>query len=74
MSIRRYGRFIIDVLATIPFVLLVVLLGLGDGAGQAATSYVAALSLLRLFRLVRLVSISKVWGNSGGVGLTYDVL
>jgi len=56
----RYGRFVIDTLATIPFLYLVILLGLDTVDSSSKTNWLVILSLLRLIRLLRLVSISKI--------------
>ena len=56
----RHGRFIIDLLATVPFVYLLVILGDENFSGSASSRWLVVLSLVRLLRLARLVSISKV--------------
>ena len=60
---HRHGRFIIDVLATVPFVYLLVVLSDMDFSGTASSKWLVILSLVRLLRLARLVSISKVRGG-----------
>ncbi|KAG2496651.1 hypothetical protein HYH03_005471 [Edaphochlamys debaryana] len=74
----RYGRFILDVAATIPLFYLIAILSLSDGQGYSS-KWVNALSLLRLLRLLRLVSVSKViylegaLGGNGWLGKYFDV-
>ncbi|GLI66194.1 hypothetical protein VaNZ11_009959 [Volvox africanus] len=55
----RHGRFILDLVAVVPFVYLVVVLITSNGKGYQA-KWVNAVSLIRLFRLLRLISVSKV--------------
>uniref|UniRef100_A0A7R9Z6P8 Cyclic nucleotide-binding domain-containing protein n=1 Tax=Chlamydomonas euryale TaxID=1486919 RepID=A0A7R9Z6P8_9CHLO len=55
----KHGRFVIDVLAVIPFIVLVVLIPLPDSVG-VSLYWITFLNLLRMVRLLRLVSISKV--------------
>ena len=57
---HRHGRFIIDLLATVPFVYLLVVLSDMSFSGSASSRWLVILSLVRLLRLARLVSISKV--------------
>ncbi|KAG2496658.1 hypothetical protein HYH03_005478 [Edaphochlamys debaryana] len=62
MYYMRYGRFILDVAATIPLFYLIAILSLSDGQGYQ-TKWVNVLALLRLLRLLRvlpLVSMSEV--------------
>ncbi|GLI60958.1 hypothetical protein VaNZ11_003210 [Volvox africanus] len=55
----RYGRFLVDVLASVPLVYLVVVLA-GQTHFRLNKVWVNCLSLLRLLRMVRLLRISKV--------------
>ncbi|GIL81507.1 hypothetical protein Vretimale_1000 [Volvox reticuliferus] len=55
----RYGRFLLDFIASMPLVYLVVVLA-GQSHFQLNKGWVNCLSLLRLLRMVRLVSITKV--------------
>lgn len=58
----KFGRFWIDLLATVPFVVLIVELVSNT---NSSWHYIALISLVRLVRLVRLVSISKVRTKTG---------
>ncbi|GFR44039.1 hypothetical protein Agub_g5199, partial [Astrephomene gubernaculifera] len=62
-----YGRFPLDLAAVVPFVYLLVVLGLSGGQGYRS-KWVNALSLIRLVRLLRLVSVSKVIYIDSAVG------
>ncbi|GIL62146.1 hypothetical protein Vafri_16417 [Volvox africanus] len=55
----RYGRFMVDVLASVPFVYLVVVLA-GQSHFRLNKGWVNCLSLLRLLRMARLLRISEV--------------
>ena len=63
-SIISHGRFVIDFLATVPFVYLLVVLSDPGFGGSASSKWLVVLSLVRLLRLARLVSVSKVCSNS----------
>ncbi|GFR48402.1 hypothetical protein Agub_g10296 [Astrephomene gubernaculifera] len=54
-----YGRFWLDFVGSVPFIVLVILIA-ARGHIHVGKSWVNCLSLLRLLRLVRLVSISRV--------------
>ena len=75
----RFGRFWIDLVTTIPFVLLIVDLATTGDDDNKVKSYIAIISLIRLIRLIRLVSISKIVylnaapSKSSGTGLGLSV-
>ncbi len=50
----------IDILATVPFVLLIVLLGLDSSTSTVHSHWLIFLTMFRMLRLLRLISISKV--------------
>ena len=66
----RFGRFWIDLVATIPFVLLIVDLATPEDNDNSVRKFIAIISIIRMIRLIRLVSISKVVYLNAGWSLT----
>ncbi|KAF5836837.1 hypothetical protein DUNSADRAFT_5328 [Dunaliella salina] len=69
----KYGRFWLDVLAVIPFIYLLIIIGTPSLENDDRRFWIGILSLIRLVRLLRLVSVSKVVVMDAMSGKYHDI-